>query len=151
MLFHIRTDHVTIAAFSNRCHKEPVRPQLSTPKFSFQIRMLPKQLSCRNAFYNSNQTRRRELWGCAYQIMHVIRVYPHLLKLYAVPLFDFPTDRLEALFPVSVPKNTLAIFYRSHKMIMNLICIVFRFADRSHTLQSYIRSNRAASCAELSS
>ena len=151
LVLDIDTDHVAIAAFPYGRHEESVCPQLTAPKFLPQCRMPTKQLSCRDALYYLYHPRWRKLWGCAHQVMDVIRVYPYLLKLYAVPFFDFLTYRLEALFPVRNPKYCLAIFYRRYEMIMNLIRIVIRFPDRSHILQSYTRIYRAASCAELSS
>ena len=151
LVLNVDTDHVTVAPFSNGSHEKSVCPQLTAPKFSSQVRMPSKQLSCRDALYNLYHLRWRELWSCAHQVMDVIRVYPHLLKFYAVPFFDFLTYRLEGLFPVRMPKYRLAILYRRYKVIMNLIRIVLRLPDRPHPLQSYTRFYRAASCAELSS
>ena len=68
--------------------------------------------------------------------MDVIRVDANLFKFYGITLFDFFADRVERLFAVKNTKDGSSILYGGHEVVMDLIGIVFRLLDRSHTLHT---------------
>ena len=148
LVLNVDTDHFAIAAFSYSRHVKSVAPQFTALKFFAEIEMTPEQLTRCNTLYQSYDLRRRMFWGCTQQVMDVIRVYPHLFEFDRVSFFDFFTYRLEALFPVKMSKYPFSIFHGHYKVIMDLIGIMLRFLDRSHTLQSLHKESRAASRAE---
>ena len=64
----------------------------------------------------------------------MIDVYSHLFEHPVVPLFNFCTYLNQGLFAVRTSKDRESILYWYRKVIMDLIRIMFRCSDRSHTL-----------------
>jgi len=66
--------------------------------------------------------------------MDVIRVYPNLLKLYAIPLLDFFTNRLQRLLTLKTSEYCPSVLYGSYEVVVDLIGVMFRRLDRAHAL-----------------
>ena len=124
LILDIDTNHIQIGSFADRCHKESVCPEFAAPKFSFQIRMALEHLSRRDALDDPDDLGGRELWGCADEIMDVIRVYPDLFKYHAVSLFNFCTCLTQGLLTVRKSKYRFTVLYRCYEVIVDLVGIV---------------------------
>ncbi len=83
--------------------------------------------------------------------MDVIRVYPYLLKLYLVALFNFFAYFNEAMTAVRMPEYSLPIFDWRYKMIVYLIPTVLCLFDRSHSLYYTLAVTPQQDCGEWSS
>ena len=135
LLSNILPDHVPVSTLSNGGHEKSIRPQLSAPKFSSQIRVPAKHFFRRDALDHPNNSRGRKLWGSAQQVVDVILVDSYLLELHAVSLFNFFTYIAEALLPVRTVEYRLSVLYRCHKVVVDLIRIMLACPDLTHGLR----------------
>ncbi len=148
LLTNIIPDHVSVSALSNGRHEKSIRPQLSAPKFSSQVRVSTKHFFRRYALDHSDNPRRRELWRSTQQVMDVILIDPDLLELHAISLFNFFAYIAEALLPVRTAEYRLPILHGCHKVIVDLIRIMLACPDLPHGLRILQGDPRGRAVAE---
>lgn len=87
MILYIPLNHTPIRSFPYSCNIIAIRPKLTTPQISFQIRLPLKQFPRCYAFEHPNNLTRCNFWMCRTKYMYVVFVATYLLKLNVVSIF----------------------------------------------------------------